>query len=116
MAARHGGSATKRLPRRSAGAGRRPTRDWSLRGMAGATGYAPSTIHRIWQAFGLQPHRAESFKLSRSTSIDGLNTECGEPLRELGFAKSDGDADWRRSAGEPTVASGRTGYNPSDDD
>ena len=30
---------------------------WSLRGMARATGYAPSTIHRIWQAFGLQPHR-----------------------------------------------------------
>ena len=37
---------------------------WSLRGMAGATGYAPSTIHRIWKAFGLQPHRAETFKLS----------------------------------------------------
>jgi transposase len=37
---------------------------WSLRGMAGATGYAPSTIHRIWKAFGLQPHRTESFKLS----------------------------------------------------
>jgi transposase len=37
---------------------------WSLRGMARATGYAPSTIHRIWQAFGLQPHRAETFKLS----------------------------------------------------
>jgi transposase len=37
---------------------------WSLRGMASAAGYAPSTIHRIWKAFGLQPHRAESFKLS----------------------------------------------------
>jgi transposase len=37
---------------------------WSLRGMARATGYAPSTIHRIWRAFGLQPHRTESFKLS----------------------------------------------------
>jgi transposase len=37
---------------------------WSLRSMAGATGYAPSTIHRIWQAFGLQPHRSETFKLS----------------------------------------------------
>ena len=32
--------------------------------MARASGYAPSTIHRIWQAFGLQPHRAETFKLS----------------------------------------------------
>ena len=37
---------------------------WSLRSMAGATGYAPSTIHRIWKAFGLQPHRTETFKLS----------------------------------------------------
>ena len=37
---------------------------WSLRSMAKAVGYAPSTIHRIWRAFGLQPHRSESFKLS----------------------------------------------------
>src|SRR5579864_3806688 len=37
---------------------------WSLRTMAQAVGHAPSTIHRIWQAFGLQPHRAETFKLS----------------------------------------------------
>ncbi len=34
---------------------------WSLRSMAKAVGYAPSTIHRT---FGLQPHRSESFKLS----------------------------------------------------
>ena len=32
--------------------------------MGRAVGHSPSTIHRIWQAFGLQPHRAESFKLS----------------------------------------------------
>ena len=37
---------------------------WSLRSMAAAVGHAPSTIHRIWRAFGLQPHRAETFKLS----------------------------------------------------
>ena len=37
---------------------------WSLRSMARSTGYAPSTIHRIWRAFGLQPHRSKSFKLS----------------------------------------------------
>lgn len=37
---------------------------WSLRSMAKATGYAPSTIHRIWQTFGLQPQRSETFKLS----------------------------------------------------
>lgn len=37
---------------------------WSLRSMADAVGYAPSTIHRIWRAFGLQPHRSGTFKLS----------------------------------------------------
>ena len=37
---------------------------WSLRSMAKRTNYAPSTIHRIWQAFSLKPHRAETFKLS----------------------------------------------------
>src|SRR6478752_4227086 len=38
---------------------------WSLRSMAKAVGHAPSTIHRIWRAFGLQPHRSETFKLSQ---------------------------------------------------
>jgi transposase len=37
---------------------------WSLRSMAAAVGHAPSTIHRIWKAFCLQPHRTETFKLS----------------------------------------------------
>jgi transposase len=37
---------------------------WSLRSMAEAVGHAPSTVHRIWKAFGLQPHRSETFKLS----------------------------------------------------
>ena len=37
---------------------------WSLRSLAKAVGLAPSTIHRIWKAFSLQPHRAETFKLS----------------------------------------------------
>lgn len=32
--------------------------------MAKETGHAPSTVHRIWRAFGLQPHRTETFKLS----------------------------------------------------
>jgi transposase len=37
---------------------------WSSRSMAKAAGLAPSTIQRIWQAFSLQPHRSETFKLS----------------------------------------------------
>jgi transposase len=37
---------------------------WSLRDMARATGLSRMTISRIWHAFGLQPHRSETFKLS----------------------------------------------------
>jgi transposase len=38
---------------------------WSTRSMAAEVGLTQSAVHRIWRAFGLQPHRAESFKLSR---------------------------------------------------
>ena len=37
---------------------------WSCREMAEATGISKSTVQRVWSAFGLQPHRQESFKLS----------------------------------------------------
>ena len=37
---------------------------WSTREMAVATGISKSTVHRVWSAFGLKPHRQESFKLS----------------------------------------------------
>src|SRR6058998_686840 len=37
---------------------------WSTREMAQATGLSAMTISRIWRAFGLQPHRTETFKLS----------------------------------------------------
>jgi transposase len=37
---------------------------WSTRTMAQASGLSPMAISRIWRAFGLQPHRSESFKLS----------------------------------------------------
>lgn len=37
---------------------------WSIRSMAAATGHSHTTIRRMWNAFGLQPHRAETFKLS----------------------------------------------------
>jgi transposase len=37
---------------------------WSSRGMAKASGISVSSIQRIWRAFGLQPHRMETFKLS----------------------------------------------------
>jgi transposase len=42
---------------------------WALRSMAKAVGYAPSTLHRLWRAFGLQPHRSETFKLSNDPLV-----------------------------------------------
>ena len=37
---------------------------WSTRSMAKASGVSASTVHRIWRAFSLQPHRVATFKLS----------------------------------------------------
>src|SRR5580658_5978742 len=37
---------------------------WSTRGLAEAAGLSRMTISRIWHAFGLQPHRADTFRLS----------------------------------------------------
>lgn len=37
---------------------------WSTRSMAEASGLSQSAISRIWRAFGLKPHRTETFKLS----------------------------------------------------
>lgn len=37
---------------------------WSTRSLAEATGLSQSTVSRIWRAFRLEPHRAETFKLS----------------------------------------------------
>jgi transposase len=38
---------------------------WSTRTMAQTQGVGKSTVQRIWDAHGLQPHRVETFKLSR---------------------------------------------------
>jgi len=38
---------------------------WSTRSMARHAGMSQSAISRIWRAFALQPHRTETFKLSK---------------------------------------------------
>src|SRR5215472_9865250 len=38
---------------------------WSTRSLAAASGLSRSTVNRIWRAFALQPHRSETFKLSK---------------------------------------------------
>lgn len=38
---------------------------WSIRSLAKQAGLSRSTVGRIWRAFALQPHRSETFKLSK---------------------------------------------------
>jgi transposase len=57
---------------------------WSTRQMAAATGLSQSTVSRIWRAFFLEPHRAESFKLSRDRLfIDKVRDIVGLYLNPL---------------------------------
>lgn len=37
---------------------------WSCRLLAKELSYSPSTIHKVWRGFGLQPHRSSTFTLS----------------------------------------------------
>ena len=38
---------------------------WSTRSMAQEVGLSQTAVSRIWRAFGLQPHRQETWKLSK---------------------------------------------------
>lgn len=38
---------------------------WSTRSLARAVGVSEASVRRVWRAFGLKPHRVETFKLSR---------------------------------------------------
>lgn len=38
---------------------------WSTRALAKACGLSTTSVHRVWRAFALAPHRSESFKLSK---------------------------------------------------
>ena len=38
---------------------------WSTRSLAAVVGLSPASVHRIWKAHGLKPHRVRTFKLSR---------------------------------------------------
>ncbi len=40
---------------------------WSTRAMAKELGLSQSTVSRIWRAFGLQPHRTETFNRTSAT-------------------------------------------------
>jgi hypothetical protein len=58
--------------------------------MAKEMGLSQSTVSRIWRAFGLQPHRLETFKLSTDSSLvdkvhGGVGLYLDPPERALVF-------------------------------
>ena len=51
---------------------------WSTRSMAREVGLTQSAVLRIWKAFGLQPHRQQTWKLSRDPQfIDKVRDVVG---------------------------------------
>ena len=46
------------------------TTHWSARRLAKEVGLSPATVHRIWQKYGLQPHRVETFQFSTAPDFD----------------------------------------------
>ena len=44
---------------------------WSKRELARKTGISPTSVQRIWRAFGLQPWRTETFKVSPDPLLTG---------------------------------------------
>jgi len=42
---------------------------WSARRLAQQVGVSHMTVHRIWRAFALQPHRTKTFKFSRDPQL-----------------------------------------------
>jgi transposase len=48
---------------------------WSVRTMAAAQGISPATVQRIWDAYGLEPQRVRTFKVSRDQKFVEKLTE-----------------------------------------
>jgi transposase len=48
---------------------------WSARRLAKTVGVSAATVHRIWQKYGLQPHRIETFKFSTDPNFDAKMAE-----------------------------------------
>jgi DNA-binding MurR/RpiR family transcriptional regulator len=42
----------------------------AARRLAKEVGFSSATVHRIWQKYGLQPHRLEHFKFSTNPQFE----------------------------------------------
>ena len=61
---RHGDAKIEQLIATTLNERPREATHWSTRLLAKKLRVSQSTVSRVWRAFGLQPHRAETFKLS----------------------------------------------------
>ena len=55
---------------------------WSTRSMARMSGVSISTVHRIWNAFSLAPHRSETFN-PRIKSGGSTDPQLVEKVRDI---------------------------------
>lgn len=94
---------------------------WTTRTLAPVVGVSPKTVHRVWQAHGLQPHRMRTFKLSRDPQFvekltDVVGLYLNPPDKALVFCadeKSQIQALDRTQPGLP-MKKGRCGTMPHD--
>jgi transposase len=56
------------------------TTHWSKRELARRVAISPTSVHRIWQSFGLQPYRTEKFKISPRPAAHRQDPRCRRPL------------------------------------
>jgi transposase len=79
---------------------------WSIRSMAAETGFSHTTIRRMWVAFGLQPHRSQTFKLSNDPLfVDKVRDIVGLYLSPPNCSSS---ASMRRARSRHWIASSRS--------
>jgi len=80
---------------------------WSIRSMAAETGFSHTTIRRMWSAFGLQPHRSQTFKLSSDPLfVDKVRDIVGLYLPHRTELLS--SASMRKARFRPSIASSRS--------
>jgi transposase len=85
---------------------------WSTRAMAAACGLSAATVQRVWRAFGLKPHRTESFKLSSDPEGPRHRRPLSQPARSRAGAvhgREDRDAGGRAHPARAADAPGAAG-------
>ena len=82
---------------------------WTTRQMAKKMGLSETAIVRIWHAFGLQPHRVESFKLSS----DPLSVEKVRDIVGAGFEPARAGRGAVRGREEPSAGARAHAAHPA---